>query len=95
MKNKTNIEEDNWNWNDKLYEWFDTYCIVDEDTPYDELHAIVLKARQQAKAEGVRESIESIERVRNLMPGDHPNIDERVSFYAACNELEKALSPTE
>jgi len=36
----------------------------------------------------------AIKKVRDSMPSDHSNIDERVAFYAACNELEKALTRT-
>ena len=32
-----------------------------------------------------------VSEVRELMPADHKNIDERISFYAACNEVESRL----
>jgi hypothetical protein len=35
--------------------------------------------------------VEGIEEVRKLMPSDHKNIDERISFYAACNEMETRI----
>lgn len=34
---------------------------------------------------------ELMSEVRELMPVDHKNIDERISFYAACNEAESRL----
>lgn len=39
----------------------------------------------------VQEAVRIVDEVRNLMSPSHPNIDERISFYAACNEIQKRL----
>ena len=59
------------------------FFLEQQETHHQELQ----KAREEVKT--------VIEEVRNLMAKDHPNIDERVAFYAACNEIEKRLIQSE